>query len=139
MNSKWLLSLVASLIVFFSSEATVHATPRSKNCSLKKIPKSAVVLRTHGADLHIFPDAVSVDNSYSGCQNIWLENGHLLAQARYINGIIVTYSGNEPDSKKSFTCQYNNGKIYTDPTTREDCPPLDFFPINKNGRATRGT
>jgi hypothetical protein len=137
MKLKWFVNLFVAFILLSIGGARAFASSGKENCAFKEIPKGAVVLHTHAANLYIYPDAgvVNIDDRYSGCQNIWLEDGHLLAQARYINGTIATYRGIEPGGGKSFFCRYKNGKVSAKPSTKDDCPPPDYFPINKNGLA----
>jgi len=105
------------------------------NWNLGTIHPKSVILYTHGVDLHIYPDAASVIPTYSGCQIIWLSNGHRLARASYKNGQIERYSGWEPDRDDPIECYYVEGKLVKATSTSEDCPPGEFFPINREGRA----
>jgi hypothetical protein len=107
----------------------------AKNCALRKPSKNSVTLPTHAIDLLIYPDAAAVDAHYTGCQNIWLSDGHLLAQAEYKNGVVQSYKGWEPDGAATMRCIYKDRSLNSDKSQEKDCPPFDFFPINREGRA----
>lgn len=125
-NHLGILLFILSMAVNSMAEANNKKT----YCNLKKAPQDAVVFPTHGVSLLIFPKPEVVDSKYSGCQNIWLENGFLLAQAKYLNGNIQTFTGQEPDGSRHYVCKYRKRKlVYTYPS-RKECPSIDYFPID---------
>ena len=111
-----------------SAEAVADA---AESCSLRAVPADAIRLVTHGVDLRIFPSAEAIHATFSGCQNVWLSNGFLLAQATYRNGEVIKYVGNDPDGR-SVSCLYESRRLMA---SAGDCPPFEDFPINKSGRA----
>jgi hypothetical protein len=130
-------SAIVLLVQIFVCRASATAADIGKttNCGPQKIHQDALILPTHGVDLHIYPNADVIGEQYSGCQNIWLDNGFLLAQAMYKNGVIQTYTGSEPDGKTIYRCIYKDKKLVLAEPTTEDCPPFEAFPLNKEGKA----
>jgi len=101
-------------------------------CDLKEIHPKAVSMVTHGVDLRIFPNAQAIDAAFSGCQNVWLSNGFLLARASYRNGVVVSYVGIDPDGSRTVSCLYESRRLVAQ---AGDCPPFEAFPLNKSGQA----
>lgn len=121
--------LALSLPLSVSGKAVANA---GQFCSLQAVHPKAVTAATHGVDLRIFPDAPAIDAAFSGCQNVWLSNGFLLAKATYRNGQVISYVGIDPDGSRSVSCLYESRRLVA---AAGDCPPFEAFPLNKPGRA----
>jgi hypothetical protein len=67
------------------------------------------VIETHGADFHVYPE--SVPENFTGCQVVWLGNGHRLVTTHYALGKITWIRGQEPKEVKPFFCLYDNEKL----------------------------
>ena len=100
-------------------------------CSLRAAPPEATRRVTHGVSLSIFPDAQAITAEFSGCQNVWLSDGLLLAQAHYRNGEVVRYVGSHPDGR-SVSCLYESRRLTA---ASGDCPAFEDFPLGKAGKA----
>lgn len=117
------------------TDTSAAESDKNKYCDLLHIPKKAARLPTHGVDLYIFPNADVVDRTYSGCQNIWLENGFLMAKAKYTRGVIQSFNGQEPNGDGKFECIYRDGTLISFKPDLNSCPTVDYFPVDKEGIA----
>jgi hypothetical protein len=121
-----------ALALLLASEASAEAAPDGTQfCSLRAAPLEATRRVTHGVSLSIFPDAQAITTEFSGCQNVWLSDGLLLAQAQYKNGEVVKYVGSHPDGR-SVSCLYESRRLTA---AAGDCPAFEDFPLGKSGKA----
>ena len=132
-----------SAVMAFSSLLLIGTTPipveakapkNEPNCGKQKIRRDGIRKPTHGLDMYLYPDASQINEQYSGCQNIWLEDGFLLAQAKYKKGEIQNYRAWEPNSKRTLSCEYANGRLSKANPDSADCLPAEVFPLNKEGK-----
>ncbi len=115
--------------------AKAESTKNEPNCGKQKIRRDGIRKPTHGVDMYLYPDADQINARYSGCQNIWLEDGFLLVQAKYREGEIQSYKAWEPKSKEAVSCVYANKKLLKAKPDAVDCPPFDAFPLKMKGKA----
>jgi hypothetical protein len=76
---------------------------------LGEIEGAPKIVETHGVGFHFYPG--SVPNDFTGCQNVWLGNGHKLATTHYKSGKVTWIKGQEPKEVKPFFCRYKNEKL----------------------------
>ena len=115
--------------MFKSAEA---AAGTGSFCNLTEVHPEAIRMVTHGVDLRIFPNAQKIDATFSGCQNVWLSNGFLLARAAYRNGVVISYVGIDPDGSRTVSCLYESHRLAA---AAGECPPFEAFPLSKSGQA----
>jgi hypothetical protein len=116
MNHNPSLSVLFVLGAFISS--STFAT-ELQNCDLKTIPKSAKPAPAHGASFITYPP--QIDSSYSGCQIVWLEDGHKLSTTLFRDGKGVWMKVQEPKGK-SFFCAFDQGVLITKKSDVKNCP-----------------
>lgn len=68
------------------------------------------ILKTHGGDFYIYPSRVS--SSFTGCQNVWLENGLKLTTTHYKDGFVTWIRGQEPKDVRPYFCLYKNKLLF---------------------------
>ena len=76
---------------------------------LSELGEQPKTIQTHGVAFYIFPE--TIPNNYTGCQIVWLENGHKLVTKHYELGILTWAKGQEPKDVKPFFCLYGNGPL----------------------------
>lgn len=130
-DSAFALASIALITMIIHAPAGAAPLKNAPNCGKQALRHEAIKKPTHGVDMYVYPRADQIDKQYSGCQNIWLEDGFLLAQAKYENGDIRRYKAWDPKSKKAFSCEYANGKLLKAKPEAADCPPTDAFPLNR--------
>jgi hypothetical protein len=64
------------------------------------------ILQTHGVDFHFYP--ASVPDNFTGCQVVWLENGHRLMTTHYSLGKVTWIKGQEPKEVRPYFCRYKD-------------------------------
>jgi len=76
---------------------------------LTEIEGAPKKIHTHGIDFYVYPEAVP--SKFTGCQIVWLENGHKLITKHYELGKISWVKGQEPKDVLPFFCLYDDGKL----------------------------
>lgn len=79
------------------------------------------LVETHGVHFHVYPQ--SVPENFTGCQVVWLENGHRLVTTHYKLGRVTWIKGQEPKEVKPFFCVYEVAKLVENESFNlERCP-----------------
>lgn len=65
--------------------------------------------QAHGLEFHVYPETVPSD--FTGCQIVWLENGHKLITKHYTRGRLTWARGQEPKDVQSLFCLYDDGGL----------------------------
>ena len=112
--------LIALSLLLHPLASPVALADNMQNCDLQTIPKEAKRLPTHGVDFLHYPPLI--ESSYTGCQITWLEDGYKLSTAYFRNGKVVWLKGQEPNSKKSFYCAFENGVLVKEKSDVAKCP-----------------
>lgn len=117
MTGKW--SLLISLLSIFVVNASHAQEDRivdgrlDPNCGstlmLSEIEGQSKKTQTHGMAFHIYPE--TIPNNFTGCQNVWLENGHKLVTKHYKLGNVTWAKGQEPKDVEPFFCLYGDGNL----------------------------
>lgn len=122
----------AILFQLFTAPSAMAAQPTDdQHCGKQSKHRDAIKLPAHFMDTYLYPDGASVNEHYSGCQNVWLESGFHMVQAKYKKGVIESYKTWDPKSKKTVFCTYADGRIKAGKPSVEDCPVFEGFPLNK--------
>jgi len=128
---------VAVPFAISASQAAAQANfPSTANCQLGAPPQNAVVFPTHGVDLLLYPARAAIPSEYSGCQSVWLADGHLLSRAHFERGQLVSVWIQEPD-KELLHCQYSAGALVSPTRPPNACPAAPDFPFNPERRISR--
>ena len=109
--------------------------PKAENCQLRAPPQGAPIASTHGVVLRQFPARSAISTEYSGCQSVWLADGHLLSRAHFKHGALKDVWAFEPD-KKGLHCRYSAGVVVS-PATPDSCPAASELPFNVEARAQK--
>ena len=81
----------------------------SSTFSLDEIKDEQSLQTSHGISFIIFPK--EIPKAFTGCQNVWLGNGHKLITKHYSSGQITWIKGQEPKEVPPFFCLYKNGQL----------------------------
>lgn len=114
---------LSSFLLVGGLTACDGATYSSANCDLKDIPDDAREISSHGLSYFVYP--TSVQEGYTGCQTIWLEDGTKLGSAEFVGGDLRGFSGKEPKQSELMECRYKKGKLVSGSAK---CPPATVFP-----------
>ena len=76
---------------------------------LSEVEGKPRVIHTHGVDFHFFPGFVP--ENFTGCQVVWLENGHRLITTHYKLGKVTWIKGQEPKEVRPYFCMYRDEKL----------------------------
>ena len=101
-------TFVLSLCILSTGAGFAHADDLSgrldPNCDsasvVSEMEGEPRVIRTHGADFHVYP--ASVPENFTGCQVVWLENGHRLITTHFTQGKVTWIKGQEPKEVRPF-------------------------------------
>ena len=112
MTGKWrlLVSLLSALAVNAShAQGDIQVEGRlDQNCGstlmLSEIEGPSKKIQTHGVDFYVYPG--TIPNNFTGCQIVWLENGHKLVTKHYKLGKLSWEKGQEAKDVKPFFCLY---------------------------------
>ena len=81
-------------------------------------------IQTHGAAFYLYPEQIT--KSYTGCQIVWLGNGHKLVTRHYRDGKLSWLRGQEPKDIEPYFCLYNKEGLVTDRSFNlRRCPGLE--------------
>lgn len=114
-NTAIVIYLIFSFSTAYSGtiKKDVRFAGLDKNCRstlmLGDLAKKPKLHRTHGANFYTFPDKIS--NTYTGCQNVWLENGHKLVTKYYLYGEIAWVRGQQPKDVRPYFCVYKQKRL----------------------------
>ena len=124
-KKQWMFNVLWCL--WGAWEGAQAATAGSKpvdTCAVKTPPPQARLRPSHGVDLLIWPDRL--DANFTGCQKVWLEDGHLLGTTVFKQGKVWSFSTREPESRITLRCRYHATPVRPMP---EQCPPPEDFPL----------
>jgi hypothetical protein len=79
---------------------------------LEDLENKPELIETHGFGFYLVPAAVPKD--FTGCQVIWLENGHKLVTRHFKAGQLTWVRGQEPKEVRPYFCVYTDGKLNKD-------------------------
>lgn len=120
---KALLGLCAAGIA--SHGAAAAGAQTADTCTLKSPPPQARRVPTHGVDFLIWPP--QIDAAFTGCQKVWLEDGHLLGTTVFKRGQVQSFSSREPGSDTTLRCNYKTSSKKK--PLPDDCPAREDFPL----------
>lgn len=117
MTGKWrlLVSLLSAFAVNASqAQEDIHVEGRldpycGSTLMLSEIERQAKKIQTHGVGFYVFPEAIP--DNFTGCQTVWLENGHKLVTKHYKLGKLSWAKGQEPKDVEPFFCMYDDGNL----------------------------
>ena len=67
--------------------------------------------QTHALDFYVYPKEVG--SSFTGCQTVWLANGHKLLTRHFSGGELTWVRGQEPKEIIPYFCLYEEGELLT--------------------------
>ena len=76
---------------------------------LSEIEGQSKTIQTQGVAFHIYPE--TIPHNFTGCQIVWLENGHKLVTKHYKQGNLTWAKGQEPRDVEPFFCFYGGGNL----------------------------
>lgn len=97
------------------AEVAEIVRPEGKNCELSTPPKNAGEETGHGVLLHVFPRIADINQTYTGCQAVFLTTAKRPTQLGWLvelhDGDPVRLWSAEPDMRQWLTCRYKRGKL----------------------------
>jgi len=115
------VQIILVCLVFLVPTSYGNANPKDvridgrldKHCNsvlmLSDLVKKPKLVRTHGANFYTYPSKIS--NTYTGCQNVWLENGHKLETKYFRYGELTWVRGQEPKDVRPYFCIYKEKRL----------------------------
>lgn len=101
--------------------------PTAPNCQLEKPPADAAVYPNRVVDFLVYPNFQKRPKDYSGCQSVWLIEGHLLIRAYLVKGQLLRAWLSEPEQTLVY-CEYVGGKAVSSANS-DRCPNALDFPL----------
>ncbi len=91
----------------------IEAGRMDSNCGsalmLEDLENKPKLTQTHSLGIYLVPD--TVPKGFTGCQVIWLENGHKLVTRHFKAGQLTWVRGQEPKEVRPYFCVYTDGKL----------------------------
>jgi hypothetical protein len=123
--------LLYVLVLFALAAATLageNERPNGTNCDLAAPPDSAGEEFNHGIILRIYPRALDITNTYSGCQIMWAPDGAkwaVISLTEVVEGDPVRIWSPHSTNPQLTACRYKNGRVVSG--VAATCAAPDFL------------
>lgn len=91
----------------------IEGTRLDQNCAstlmLSDVADSTKPIVMHDIEFVVYPE--TIPDNFTGCQVVWLGNGHRLATKHYESGKLSWMRGQEPKEVRPFFCVYHQGVL----------------------------